>query len=283
MAVRKPDEIPDTAAVRRGVAESFVAARLAARALPDYPGPLPEALADAYARQDAAIALWPDEIAGWKVGGIPEVWAARLGESRLLGPIFRRHLWHARGDAVTPLPIIPDGFAAVEAEYIFVLADDVPPKRREWTSAQAAEVVAELRVGIELAGSPLATINELGPAVVISDFGNNAGLLIGGPIADWRARPLESLTCAMQVDGCTVGRGGAASIAGGPLAALAFALGCCARRGRVLRAGDLVSTGACTGIHAVRIGQEARAVFAQIADLRGLAVRAEPAEPRRAP
>lgn len=273
----------DAAAIRRSVAESFVAARLAARALPDYPGPLPETLADAYARQDAAIALWPDGIAGWKVGGIPDTWAARLGESRLLGPIFRRHLWHARGDAVTPLPVIPDGFAAAEAEYIFVLAANVPAKRSEWTSEQAAEVVAQLRVGIELAGSPLATINELGPAVVVSDFGNNAGLLVGPPIADWRSRPLASLSCEMRVSGRTVGRGGAAAVPGGPLAALAFALGCCARRGRALGAGDLISTGASTGIHPVRIGEEAQAAFAGTAELRGRAVRATPAEAGQAP
>jgi 2-keto-4-pentenoate hydratase len=275
--------MPEAAAITRGVAERFVAARLAARALPDYPGPLPATLADAYARQDAAIALWPDGIAGWKVGGIPDTWATRLGESRLLGPIFRRHVWHARAEAVTPLPIIADGFAAAEAEYVFVLTADVPAKRMEWTPAQAAEMVAQLRVGIELAGSPLGTINELGPAVVVSDFGNNAGLLVGPPIADWRSRPLASLTCEMRVSGRTVGQGGAASVPGGPLAALAFALGCCARRGRALGGGDVISTGASTGIHPLRIGQEARAVFAGTAQLCCRAVRATPAEAGRAP
>lgn len=281
--MREQGERPDPAAVRRSVAQSFVAARQAARALPDYPGPLPETLADAYARQDAAIALWPDEVAGWKVGRVPDIWAVRLGESRLLGPVFRRHLWHTRENAITPLPVIPDGFAAVEAEYVFVLADAVPAERRDWTPAQAAHVVAELRVGVELAGSPLATINELGPAVVVSDFGNNTGLLIGPPIADWGSRPLASLTCEMQVGGRTVGRGGAASVPGGPLAALAFALDCCARRGRPLRAGDVISTGASTGIHPVRSGDEVRAVFADTAELRGCAVRATPATPGRGP
>lgn len=257
----------DSAAVRQSVAERFVAARLSARALQDYPGPLPMSLADAYARQDAAIGLWPDDIAGWKVGGIAEPWAARFGESRLVGPIFRRHVWHARAGIPSPLPIIPGGFAALEAEYVFVLADSAPAGRTEWTAARAAELVGELRVGIELAGSPLATINELGPAVVVSDFGNNAGLLLGEPIADWRSRPLASLTCETHLDGRHVGHGGAASIMGGPLAALAFALGCCARRGRALRGGDLVSTGACTGIHSIRSGEEARVVFAGAAEL----------------
>lgn len=266
----------DAAVVSERVSERFVTARLSARPLEEYPGPLPMTLADAYARQDTAIAMWPDEIAGWKVGGIAASWAASVGESRLVGPIFRRHLWRARAGTVSPLPIIPGGFAAVEAEYVFVLAAPASATRKEWTPAQAAELVGELRVGIELAGSPLATINELGPGVVVSDFGNNAGLLLGDPIADWGSRPLESLMCETYLDGQFVGHGGAASIAGGPLAALAFALGCCARRRRPLRAGDVVSTGACTGIHPIRSGQEARVSFAGAAQLRGRGVRAEP-------
>jgi 2-keto-4-pentenoate hydratase len=239
-------------------------------------------LAEAYARQDAAIALWPDEIAGCKVGGIGDSWAARFGESRLVGPIFRRNLWHARAGAVTPMPVIADGFAAIEAEHVFVLAASAPAARTEWTPAQAAELVGELRVGIELAGSPLATINELGPAVVVSDFGNNAGLLLGEPI-DWRSRALESMTCETHLGGRRVGHGGAGAIAGGPLAALAFALGCCARRGRPLRAGAVVSTGACTGIHSVRIGEEARVTFAGAPQLCCRTVRATPVTPGSRP
>lgn len=244
---------------------------------------MPPTLADAYARQDEAIAMWPDDVAGWKVGGIADKWAARLGESRLVGPIFRRQVWQARAGILNPLPVIAGGFAAVEAEYVFVLAAAAPAARIEWTPADAGDLVAELRVGLELAGSPLATINELGPAVVVSDFGNNAGLLLGERVPDWRSRPLESLTCETLVDGSRVGRGGAAAIAGGPLAALAFALGCCARRGRPLRRGDVVSTGACTGIHEVRIGQEAQVAFAGMAELRCRMVGAMPTARERTP
>jgi 2-keto-4-pentenoate hydratase len=279
--VHPADGISDTAVVRQAVAERFVAARLSAQALPEHPGPLPNTLADGYARQDAAIALWPDDIAGWKVGGIGEPWAMRLRESRLVGPIFRRHLWHAPASGLVALPVIPGGFAAVEAEYVFVLAASAPAARTEWSPGEAAELVRELRVGIELAGSPLATINELGPAVVVSDFGNNAGLVLGEAVTGWRSGPLESLICETYIDGRSVGRGGAASIAGGPLAALAFALACCARRGRPLRAGNVISTGACTGIHPVRVGQEARAAFAGAPELCCRMTRAQPLNPGR--
>ena len=51
--------------------------------------------------------------------------------------------------------------------------------RLEWTRAEARELVAAVHVGVETAGSPLATINDLGPCAIVADFGNNAGLIVG--------------------------------------------------------------------------------------------------------
>lgn len=258
------------------VARQFVCARLNARALTGYPGPLPGSLDEAYARQDAAIELWPDRVVGWKVGKIPSGWAEVVGEERLVGPIFAAHVQPQVSGQSLVIAVIDGGFAAVEAEYVFVLGDSAAPGKIDWTPEEAAGCVAELRIGIEFAGSPLATINHLGPAVVVSDFGNNAGLLLGPVVSDWRAQALDSLRCETFVGGRLVGRGGAASISGGPLAALAFALNRCARRGRPLHAGDVVSTGASTGIHDIRIGEQARVEFAGGVVLHCVAERAEP-------
>ena len=63
-------------------------------------------------------------------------------------------------------PARPTTQQIVPREYIFVLDRDAPSERLTWTPAEAAEWVRELRLGIEFAGSPLATINVLGPAVV---------------------------------------------------------------------------------------------------------------------
>jgi 2-keto-4-pentenoate hydratase len=75
------------------------------------------------------------------------------------------------------------------------------------------------------------------------------------------------LRCDTRIDGALVGSGTAASVNGGPLAALAFALRCNALRGRPLRAGDLISTGAATGVHSIGAGQLAEVAFDGIATL----------------
>ena len=243
------------------IARRLVGARLNARSLPHYPGTVPQSLAAGYSIQDAAISLWPALVAGWKVGKIPDEWLARMGEDRLVGPIFVDNVQRAAAEPAR-FAVIDGGFAAVEAEFIFVLGADAPSGKTQWSDDEAAALVAALRVGVELAGSPLPDINRLGPAVVVSDFGNNAGLVLGPEIPDWRRHGDDSLICETFIDGLSVGTGRASSIAGGTLAALRFALARCARLGMPLRAGQLVSTGAATGIHDILAGQRARIAFA---------------------
>ena len=249
------------------VAEQFVRARLDAEALLDFPGTIPSTLNTAYAYQDRAIALWPDNVAGWKVGRIGAPWLERVGEDRLVGPIFRRGMRLAPPDALIDFPVFKGGFAAIEAEFVFRLGADAEPDKTHWTPDEASQLISGLHVGIETAGSPLAAINELGPTVMVSDFGNNAGLLLGPAIPGWRRRSFDSLTCETFVDERSVGRGGALSLPGGPLAAVAFALGRCARRGLPMKAGYVIATGAATGIHDIRIGQTARVRFDGVAEL----------------
>ena len=252
----------------KGVAGEFVKARRAAGFFTQYPGAKPQDLDSAYRCQDEAISLWKDSVVGWKVGWIPEPLSQKFGAQRLVGPIFARGLQRSSGSAVVDAPVYAQGFAAVEAEFVVQLAKDAPANVTEWTAETARRFVKAMYIGIEIASSPLQNINDYGPAVVASDFGNNAGLLLGAEITDWQTRALDTLNCETRIDGAVVGRGGAAAVSGGPLTALAFALRVNARRGRPLRAGDFVSTGAATGVHSIQAGQSAEAIFTGIGSLR---------------
>jgi 2-keto-4-pentenoate hydratase len=259
------------------IAEAFVAARRAARALHAFPGEIPADLAAAYAVQDLAIARWPDRVAGWKVGYIAAERRDAAGDDRLLGPIFAGQLREGAGEAT--FPVFEGGFGAVEAEYVLRLQADADPARLEWTPGDTIAVPASLHVGVEIASSPLATINALGPRVVVSDFGNNNGLVTGPEIPRWRELPEAELVAETWIDGACVGRGGAARLPGGLLAAYAFALSRSARRGRPLRAGDLVATGNATGIHDIRPGQQALVSFGAHGEIIGRAVAAVALDP----
>lgn len=263
-------------AVAESIARRFVEARLSASHLDAFPGAIPQDFASAYACQEAAIALWPDQIVGWKVGRVSSDFEETFGRERLAGPIFRDALQRARDNAAVFFPVFTGGFAAVEAEFVFEIARDAPQAKTEWTLAEAADYAGRLHIGVETAGSPLATINELGPAVVISDFGNNAGLILGKEIPDWRSRPIGDFVCTSFVDGREVGRGRAIDLPGGPLEALRFLLALCGKRGRPLKAGQYVSSGAATGIHEIKAGQSAQINFGRDGEIACLAVAAKP-------
>lgn len=253
------------------VAETFVRARRAAIALDAFPGVPPADFEGAYACQDAAIGLWDDEIAGWKIGRTGADYEAQFGSTRLAGPIFARAVWRAAPEpAPVEFPIFVGGFAAVEAEFVYVMGRDAPADKLAWDLDEARNMVGAVRIGVETAGSPLATINALGPAVVVSDFGNNAGLILGPVVAEAD----EALVCETFIEGESRGRGRAGDMPGGPLESLRFLLQNTARRGRPLKAGQLVSTGAITGVHEIRPGETARVSFGRFGEI---ACRAAPA------
>jgi 2-keto-4-pentenoate hydratase len=258
------------------VAGAFVAARQSGRAMPGFPGPLPPDMAAGYATQAEAMELWPDEVAGWKVGRIASELAGALGADRVAGPVFRRNVWRASDGEATLLPVIEGGFAAVEAEYVYRIGEDAPPGKADWSPRDALALVEDQLAGVEFAGSPLAQINALGPRVVAADFGNNAGLVLGRAVPDWRSRTDDWPPVEAWVADRLVGRGAPSSLPGGPPAALAFLANLCAERGLPLKRGQLVSTGAASGIHQIRVGQSARIVFEGLGEIHCTAVAARP-------
>lgn len=263
------------------IADRFVQARQRGASLPDFPGQIPDDLVTAYRVQDAAIARWPDRVVGWKVGYIAPERRDASGDERLLGPIFERALQMATGSHPADcldFQVFSGGFGAVEAEYVLRLDADAPVDKIDWTPEEAAAVASTLYTGMEVASSPLATINLLGPRVVISDFGNNNGLILGEEISDWTFRSESELTCQTFIDEQQVGSGGATTLPGGLRAAFAFALSRSAKRGRPLKKGDLIATGNATGIHDILVGQQARIHFAGFDDILCRAVAATPRE-----
>jgi 2-keto-4-pentenoate hydratase len=241
------------------IAAKFTAARRSGRALDRYPGTPPANLEEAYRVQAAAIDRWPDPIRGWKVARVPPTFAKQFPDERLIGPAFARNVhWSSDGRAAQ-CPVFAGGFAAVEAEVVIVVAADAPIGKSDWTADSVVDLVRSMHIGVEVASSPLATLNDLGPGAVISDFGNNWGVVVGPEIKDWRE--VESIEVETFIDDVSVGSGKAMKKAG-PLGALAFTLNKRARQGAILRAGDVISTGMITGVHDIRIGQSSHHVFA---------------------
>jgi 2-keto-4-pentenoate hydratase len=240
---------------RSRIAGRFLAARRAAAGLDAYPGDFPATLDEAYAIQDAAIAAWGRPVIGWKVGRVAEPLIPLFGTDRIAGPIF-----HQAEDGAE-MPVFAAGFAAGEAEFLLRIGAAPSAGKTEFTLAEAAGLIDAVHVGIEIASSPLGAINEIGPIAVVSDFGNNNGLVVGPAIPDWRASGFETWEVTCRIGGAVAGTGRAEAFPDGAIGAARFLFQLMARRGIALAPGQWISSGAVTGVHSARPGQAVEASF----------------------
>lgn len=244
----------------KAVAEAFVAARREKRALATFPGEAPSDLDSAYRIQDLALELDGRTIAGWKVGKINPPTDAQLGSNRLAGPIFTDSVVEAVSGESPEMPVFAEGFAAAEAEFLLHIAagwDGTVPQDDAGTIA----LLDAVHLGIEVASSPYPGINADGPAVTVSDYGNNYGMIVGPLVKGWDALDFASVLVRLEIDGEVAGENTTAAMLDGPLGAVRFLLGNLALRGIDCSSGTWVSTGAVTGVHPVVPGQQVLATF----------------------
>lgn len=241
----------------KAIAERFVNARRSATALSEYPGTAPETLDIAYRIQDKAIALNGQPVLGWKVGRIMPPLDGQYGADRLAGPIFSV----TEAAAFNAMPVFAKGFAAGEAEFLLRIGKRAPDGKTEFTLDEAREMLDAVHLGIEVASSPFPGINDHGPGVTISDFGNNYGLLVGEAVANWRDGAFADWEVTSYRNGDELGRAKAAAMPDGPIGAARFLFSLLAKRGIPVEPGQWISSGAITGVHPVAVGDSFSARF----------------------
>lgn len=244
-------------AQKDAIARHLVEARRQAKGLPDYPGVIPVSLDEAYAIQDSAIALTGKPIVGWKVGRINSPLSEQFGADRLAGPIFDGSIG-APGSAGV---IFADGFGAAEAEFLLRIGRAPAQGQTRFTLEEAAQLIDAVHIGIEIASSPFVGINENGPAVTISDFGNNNGLIVGPAVDDWRSAALDDVEVTSRIDGELINHGQARNFPDGLIGSARFIVENLVARGFAIEPGWWISSGAVTGVHQIALGQRFDADF----------------------
>lgn len=239
----------------KSTADRFVAARKSGQAIADYPGPFPESLSDGYEIQKAAIKKMGSPVLGWKVAAVEPEFVDEFGASRIVGPVF---CISSRGPDVS-VQLFSGGYAAAEAE-IQLRIGGLPPSGAALRLEDVIQRIDRICFGIEVAGSPFPDINQHGPAVTVSDFGNNNGLVIGPAIA--REDVTVSTGCAIR---CRLND---RTLGVAVLTSLDFAFTAAKSLFELaeeyelpLRSGQWISTGALTGAHQVRAGDRFVADF----------------------
>ena len=244
------------------ISDGFLSARRSARFLEAFPGEVPQTLEDAYAVQTRSIAHWNEPLIGFKVGGVPTSWRSQYSSEWLAGAVFPSNIHRVETGGSIPVGVFEGGFAAYEPELIFELwglQELVGRKEPIVDLEEAKTFVVRVYIGAEIASSPLATINALGPASIISDFGNNIAAIIGPEIDRKWLNSLDEIDCTLTIDGSVIGRKSPDARDNGPLGALRFLLNHL-RKGapQPLSESAYLCSGAITGVHEASIGTTGR-------------------------
>jgi 2-keto-4-pentenoate hydratase len=212
---------------------------------------------DAYAVQaEVFAALWPGaRPAGWKAGGPSdkvEPTAAPIPPERLL-----RSPASVAGASMNML--------GVEAEVAFRLAKDLPPRARPYSPRSVLAAVGEVVVAVELCDTRLANWKKTSGAWKLADFQNNHALVVGSGTRDWQKIDFLKQEVEFRI-GSRIARAKGAHSFGNPARLLPWLVAHCAKRGFGLHAGDVITTGAWTGLELAKVGDEVTARFPGIGE-----------------
>ena len=243
------------------LAENLIAARQSCSPLDAFPGPLPETPQDAYHILDLCIAGWNDTLVGWKVAGLKPELHRQFNAQRQSGPVFKQSLQLSTGNDHILAPVFAEGFAAIEAEFIIELADISSLPTSNLTIEDAKKAIAKVFIGIEIASSPMKDTHSYGILSPISDFGNNAGVIVGPEITNWQDLDLSTVDVSVNIANDTVGTGNTKPGLGGPFGAVGYLIEHLAMRGHTVGAGTYISSGAITGVHQAAIGVPCKVAF----------------------
>ena len=208
--------------------------------------------AEAYAVQDAVYAqLWPGaKPAAWKVGGPSDKVAPTAA------PIAPENLLRSPANAAgRKMRMI-----GVEAEVAFRLAKDLPLRSRPYADKTIAAAVGEALVAIELCNTRLANWKKASGLWKLADFQNNGALVLGSGTEAWQKIDFLQQEVEFRIGARTAKAKGAHSF-GNPIRLLPWLVKHCAKRGLGLHAGDVITTGAWTGLEFAKAGDEVTARF----------------------
>ncbi len=219
---------------------------------------LPEAerpadAAAAYAVQDAVVAALGG-IGGWKVG------AASPAAEPACSPL------PAAGVVASGHEFPPGAFRlnGLEAEIAFKLAFDLPPRGSPYGEEDVLAAIATVHPAIEILDSRFVDMRAVDPLSALADFGSHGALVVGpGRTVDRRVDQTRQ-PVRLEAGERALYEGVGGNAAGDVIRLLAWLANHAAARCGGLRAGQVVTTGSCSGLTFARPPERVRALLAGI-------------------
>ncbi|UYV36301.1 fumarylacetoacetate hydrolase family protein [Rhodobacteraceae bacterium D3-12] len=236
-------------------------ARREGRKLRDYPCDRPESLDDAFAVQDAMVAAMGVLVAGWKVGLTSKLAQEVVGvDAPFAGPVFADAVFESGAG----LGLAEGDLGILEAEVGFRMKESLPPRDGAYTRAEVLGAVGAVMPVFEWVNKRLPGDIREAKEWLVADGTFNSAVICGAEVAFDPGMDLRGETVAVFQDGEEKASGVGANALGDPAEVLVWLANDLRRRGKGLRAGDVVATGLLSGLVYAEAGADYAARFATL-------------------
>jgi len=218
---------------------------------------------EAYAIQ-AGIARRQGGPAGWKIMAVvPAQREALKIDKPVAAPLFKAYMTEAPARFSVMKFIAP----MLECEFDYVLGQDLPRRDKPYTAEEVLAAVRVLRPAIEIVDSRVGRGKPT--PLMLSDCFANGALVMGKECTDWRDIDLLKQKISLKVDGREIATGTGDNVpGGGPVHALTVLANNPPPWTDGLKAGQVVTTGSCTGMPPLDGGRDVVADFGSLGEVR---------------
>jgi 2-keto-4-pentenoate hydratase len=218
----------------------------------------PQSLAEGYDVQNAFRAIWPDTVAGWKIGATAPPTMARFGlDHPMYGPFFASNVHSSPARTAAPT----QHAMAIESEFAYRFGRDLPARAAPYAREEIIAAIDALIPAFEIVGTRYVQVPYGDAGSVVADCMLNAAMVLGTPVIDWRGLDIPRHPVRLTIDGVVKGEGTGSDALGDPRNVLDWVVEKLRAGGVGLKKGQILSTGTCTGIIPFARGQTAIADF----------------------
>jgi 2-keto-4-pentenoate hydratase len=231
---------------------ALATARRGAHAVAEWPlSWRPADLAEAYRLQAAVIGDLGGG-AGWKVAAVTDAQRQSLGVTRPVASPIPKSTMHDASARPARLRLADFIAPKIECEFAFQLRHDLPARSvGAYSRAEVSAAIEAMRIAIEIVDPRLPAGS--GTLAEVADGFNNGAFVAGRAVRDWQALDFAAIGIVLSV--ATPGQAvselargsGRAILDGDPFGTVVMLANAQPTSGPGLCAGDIVTTGSCSG------------------------------------
>lgn len=213
-----------------------------------------ENLDDVYAVQDLTTSELGADIRAWKTSPLDD-------GSAFAGPIYATKIF----ESGVKIPASKFHVIGIEGEIAFRINRDLPARDQPYTRDDIQVSIAEMIPLIELVDTRMVDGMEQDATLKMADNQSNYGIVIGAASSkNWNDVNATTAEVHLTVNGQSLFSGTSSSPIADMFNLIAGTANSCAKYDRPVRAGDIITTGSCTGIVFVEPGSNVVLDFPEI-------------------